>query len=298
MIVDAHVHVFAKKSAEFPRTVSPQYPEEGEAPVEVLLEQMESHGVDQAVLVQIGGPELEYHTYLQHCLKTYPKRFRGIGLIPKEIWHAPETHMDRLAEKGGIVGFRLFEVGGPIDPLAKMDVTTFSTYPIWKHAAKKDYVIWLYSCAKDAHQIPFLVQAFPQVRVVFNHLMVCPGENAFAHDDKGRPRIQSPMPPLTRYSMLGLHEFPNVAVKFSGQYAFSQEDWPYKDLEKWHRTLLSKFGAERVMWATDFPWIVEEPGYGKLVQVIDELLPDLETKQRDLIMGEAARKFLRFAETV
>jgi predicted TIM-barrel fold metal-dependent hydrolase len=294
MIVDAHVHVFAKKTAEFPRTVSPQYPEDGEAPVESLLEQMENNGVDQAVLTQIGGPNLEHHSYLQHCLKMYPDRFRGIGLIPKELWPAPEDHMDRLAQEGRIVGFRLFEVGGPIDPLAKMDVTTFSTYPIWKHAADKDYVVWLYSCARDAHQIPFLCQAFPQVRVVFNHLMVCPGENAFAHDEKGRPRIQTPVPPLTRYSMLGLHEFENVAVKLSGQYAFSQEDWPYKDLERWHRSLLSKFGAERAMWASDFPWIIEHPGYDKLVNVIDELMPDLEPEQRDLVMGGAARKFLRF----
>ena len=296
MIADAHLHVFAKLSAEFPREVKPQYPADREAPVEQLLSVMEAHGVDQAVLTQIGGAELEQHRYLQHCLKMYPDRFRGIGLIPKAVWDAPEDHMDRLAGKGDIIGFRLGQIGGPVDPLARMDVEAFETYRIWRHAAKKDYVMWLYVRACDAHQIGFLVDAFPQVRVVFNHLMVCPGEGAFAFDAAGRPRIQTPMPPLTRYSTLGLHEYPNVCVHLSGQFAFSQEDWPYRDLAKWHQTLLSKFGADRLMWASDFPWILDDPGYGKLVRVVDALLPDASAEEKAAMKGGTARRFLRFPD--
>jgi len=48
------------------------------------------------------------------------------------------------------------------------------------------------------------------------------------------------------------------------------------------------------MWATDFPWILEEPGYGNLVKVIDEMIPDLSEKERADIMGETAKRVLRF----
>ncbi len=50
------------------------------------------------------------------------------------------------------------------------------------------------------------------------------------------------------------------------------------------------------MWASDFPWIVELPGYGALLKVVDELLPGLNGRERDAIMGETAHRFLRFPE--
>ena len=294
--IDAHLHVFETLSDEFPREVSPQCPADRAETAEKLLSVMAANGVDQAVLTQIGGAELAHHRYLQYCLKTHPNRFRGIGLIPRKIWDAPEDHMDRLAENGDIIGFRINEIGGPADPLAEMDVRAFASYRIWKHAAEKNYAMWLYVRARDAHQIAFLVRAFPEIRAVFNHLMICPGEGMFSWDGDGRPHIETPMPPLTRYSTLGLHEYPNICVHLSGQYAFSKEAWPYRDLAAWHATLLAKFGADKLMWATDFPWILGNPGYGKLVRVIDELLPDLTARQRADIMGGTAGRVLGFPE--
>lgn len=303
--LDAHVHVFARRSAEFPRQVSPDLPAEAEAPVEALLGQMQEHGVEQAVLVQVGGTEVAHHAYLRHCLREHPGRFLGIGLVDPADAEAV-GNMDRLAGEGRIVGFRLFTLGGPADPLAPMDVRSFATYPIWKRAAEKDYVLWLYPRAADAHLVPYLLEAFPQVRVVFNHLMVCPGEGSFSLDEKGRPRIEVPMPPLTRYSTLGmkigrilantrgLHPYENVCVHLSGQYAFSKEAWPYRDLAGWHASLHMVMRADRLMWASDFPWIAEDPGYGKLVGVLEELLPGLTPEERAQIMGGTARDFLRF----
>jgi predicted TIM-barrel fold metal-dependent hydrolase len=50
------------------------------------------------------------------------------------------------------------------------------------------------------------------------------------------------------------------------------------------------------MWATDFPWILEEPGYGKLTTVIEELLPDLSEAELADIMGGNAKRILRFPD--
>ena len=293
--LDAHLHVFARVSAEFPRLSHDQLPAAGEAPVESLLEQMEEQGVDQAVLVQIGGEQLEHHAYLRHCLKAHPDRFRGIGLIPAGC-PDPAAHMDRLAGDGAIIGFRLFDLGGPFDPLAPLDIRTTATYPIWQRAAEKDYVLWLYPRAGDSHIVAFLLDAFPQVRVVFNHLMVFPGRDSISRHDLGRPQIATPMPPATRYSSLRLHQYENARVHLSGQYAFSKEDYPYRDTASWHASLLQSFGADRLMWATDFPWILPAPGYGRLVGILDQLLPDLDQRDRRAIMGGAAARFLRFPQ--
>ncbi|HIM55887.1 MAG TPA: hypothetical protein EYM39_04200 [Candidatus Latescibacteria bacterium] len=114
------------------------------------------------------------------------------------------------------------------------------------------------------------------------------------------------MPPMTRYSTMGLkvgrlqentrglHQYENVCVHLSGQYAFSREPWPYRDLADWHACLKSVFGSTRLMGATVFPWIVEDPGYARLVSILDELLPDLSGAERADIMGGTASTFLRF----
>ena len=301
--IDAHAQVFARLSREFPRRAGDRLPADRQEPVEKLLEAMAESRVDGAVLVQTGGRALEHHAYLRHCLRRYPGRFLGIGLIPAGGASPREQtdHMDRLAADGDVIGFRLSSLGGPADPLAPMDVRTFATYPIWKHAAGKDYVLWLCPRAVDAHTVPFLIDAFPEVRVVFNHMLACPGAGSTGTDGKGRPRVQlSQFPPLTRYSTMGLHQYGNANVLLSGQYAFSNEEWPYRDLTEWHERLhapgarIQGFGAGRLMWGSDFPWIAEDPGYDRMVRVVGELLPGLSEEELSAIMGGTAGRLLKF----
>ncbi len=291
--IDAHLHVFTKVSPKFPREVSPICPAEREEPVEKVLGEMEKHEIDQAVLVQIGGTSIEHHRYLLHCLKSYPDRFLGIGLVPLDHPN-PAEHMSELADGTGIIGFRLFDLRGPRDIFATTDVQEFKTYPIWQCAAEKDYVLWLYPRSIDAHLLPFLIQAFPQVRVVLNHLGMTPGKGKFSLDELGRPQIQVTGYNLAMHMTYRLARFENVTVHISGQYAFSREAYPYQNLADWHGNLLNDFGAKRLMWATDFPWILEEPGYGELTTIIEKLLPNLSLSELADIMGGNAKRFLRF----
>ncbi len=293
--IDAHVHVFAKPSAEFPRETDALAPAELEAPVENLLAEMDAHSIDRAVLVQLGGADIEHHAYLLHCLKTFPDRFLGIGMIPSDT-SDPAPHMNKLGQETGIIGFRLFSIGGPKDPFAPIDVRKFRTYRIWEHAAAQDYLISLYAQAVDAHLIPYLLEAFPQVRVVLNHLGVCPGKGKFFIDEKGRPQVETPMYNPAFHTTYRLSRYENVTLQLSGQYAFSVEAYPYHDLTGWHERLVDIYGSKRLMWASDFPWIQEDPGYGQLTNIINELLPNLSDDENNDIMGGTAKRFFRFAD--
>lgn len=291
--VDAHVHVFTRECAEFPRVTSDWLPPEREEPVEKLLEQMDAHDIDQAVLVQIGGNEIEQHAYLLRCLKDYPDRFLGIGLIPPDC-EKPEEHMDRLADGTGIIGFRLSTIGGPRDPFSDIEVTDFKTWPIWKHAAEKDYVIWLYCRARDAFQTPWILEELPQLRVAMNHLAVTPGKGKLRIDEKGRPQIDIAGYTIERHTTWRFTPYENVTVLLSGQYAFSRQPFPYEDIAGWSGSLYNSFGPDRMMWATDFPWILDDPGYGQLTSIIKKNLPDLSDKEHDAILGNTAGRYLRF----
>ncbi len=291
--IDAHLHVFTKVTPKFPREVTALCPAEREEPVEKLLGEMDKHQIDQAVLVQIGGTSIQHHKYLVHCLQKYPDRFLGIGVVP--INHPnPDKHMSELSEGTGIIGFRLFELGGPRDIFATKGVRNIKAYKIFEYAAEHDYVLWLYPRSIDAHLLPFLIRAFPQVRVVLNHLGMTPGKGKFDLDELGRPRIQVSGYNLNMHTTYRLARYENVMVHLSGQYAFSKQEYPYKDLAGWHGNLLNDFGSKRLMWATDFPWILEEPGYGELTTVVEKLLPNLSESELADIMGGNAKRFLRF----
>ena len=128
--IDSHLHVFAKVSSEFPREPTPVCPPEREETAEKLLDNMATYNIDQAMLVQYGGTSIEHHAYLRHCLRTYPDRFLGIGLIPPDCTE-PEEHMDRLAEKGGKLSIEETHDG---DTLADQDFTPLLTIDVWEHA--------------------------------------------------------------------------------------------------------------------------------------------------------------------
>lgn len=291
--LDSYAHVFSRCSAEFPR-LSPEWlPPDREEPVEDLLVEMEAHDTNQAVLVQVGGAAVEHHNYLLHCLRTYPDNFRGIGHIPANC-PEPECHMDRLADDTGIIGFQLFTLSGPRDPFDPVDVRTFGSYPIWRHAADSDYVLYLHVPAAEAHLPRHLLDCFPQVRVVLNYMGVCPGKNKVAHNEWGRPQIEESGYSPAYHTTHRLTRYENVMVHFAGQYAFSKEDFPYRDLTPWYRNLLHEFGPRRFLWATDYPWIRQQPGYLSSTRIVRDLLPDLPECDFESIMGEKARSFLRF----
>lgn len=292
--IDAHLHVFARASERYPREVTGVCPAEREETVESLLEEMEANGVDRAVLTQMGGAEVAHHAYVRDCLAAHPDRFQGIGLIPADCAD-PEAHMDRLAGAGGFIGFRLGRLGGPADPLAPMDLRDYGTYRIWAHAARCDYVLWLYLRHADIYAAGHLVHAFPQVRVVFNHLGVCPGEGQFSWDEHGRPHVGAPNLYLLWHSIYRLSRYDNVSMMWSGHYAFSKNPYPYPDFADNARWLMRAFPG-RLMWASDFPWIRRVPGYGRIVELLRAMVPEVGEADHASIMGGAAKRILRFPD--
>tara|TARA_B100000686_G_C16629575_1_gene883896 strand:+ start:140 stop:1033 length:894 start_codon:yes stop_codon:yes gene_type:complete len=292
--IDCHLHVFAKPSDEFPREVSASCPEDREETAERLLGEMEANNIDQAILTQMGGAEFEHHNYVRHCVDTYPDRFQGIGLIPGNCEN-PAEHMDRVAGDGQFIGFRLGSLGGPRDPLTPMDVRDYETYRIWEHAAERDYVMWLYLKHIDIYAAAYLIEAFPQVRVVFNHLGVSPGDGTFSWDKYRRPHVTNPNLYFLMHSVYRLSRYENVSMMFSGHYAFSDEEWPWRDFAQNAQWLVEAFRG-RLMWASDFPWIYVEPGYDKMVGLLKELVPNVSDEDHASIMGGAAKRILRFAD--
>jgi predicted TIM-barrel fold metal-dependent hydrolase len=282
MVVDSHVHAFASVSERFPRDVHELYPPELEATAERLLGEMESAGVDRAVLVPVS-----YHDdYLADCLRRFPDRFAGIGLQPpgEPSAEAYRARRDAL----GLQGIRLFDLGDP----ATTDIERLPCFPLLAEFARAGDKLWFYGDGAQMELLERVLFALPELTVVLNHLGYWP--SALSVDEHGRPRFSRPYSADNLAAAVRLARFPRTHVLFSGLYAFTRRPWPYNDLRPVTTALLEAFGPGRLLLATDFPWTAAEPGYLETVQTLDAQFPDLPAAERSLIRGATAADLFGF----
>ncbi len=282
-IIDAHLHVFLQPSSRYPRDVGDLYPADMEAPVERLLEVMEANGVERAVLVPLSP----HDEYLRDCLRRFPRRFAGIG-VHDPAAPDPVAALQRRVDRTGIQGLRVDWLGTPGTGAAE----ALEAFPLLAALADAGLKLWLYAPPDQLNLLGGVLKALPALQVVLNHLGFCP--RGYRIDEHGRPRIPTELPPPTLPTVLALARFPNVHVTVSGQYAFSREPYPYHDLEPVVADVYRAYGARRLLWASDFPWILREPGYAKQLSLVDRLLPNLTSGERAAILGGNAAWLLQW----
>jgi len=256
-IIDAHCHA------------SPCWYE----PVESLLYQMDQHGVERAVLVQIRGQT--DNEYLFECVRRYPDRFVPVVLLDPARPGA-ERELERLAERGAR-GVRLEATArSPEDNLA-----------IWRKAAQLGLSVSTRGSSADyaADEFAQLVQAVPELTVVMEHL----GSRNYPDGE--------PPPYETRQRAFSLARFPNVYVKLGGLGEFCQrampvtEPFPFEEpIPPFVEMAYRAFGPERMMWGSDFPPVSHREGYSNALRFALDRFAAKSAEERDLIFGGVARR--------
>lgn len=232
MIIDAHCHA------------SPQWFE----PVEPLVAQMDLNGVAKAVLTQVLG-QFD-NSYQEACLARFPGRFASVGAVAVQAPDAAEQVRHWAAR--GMVALRLRpEARSPgADPLA-----------VWRAVADCGLAVSCGGAPANLLSDDFvaLAQTFPAMPIVIEQL------GGWArHDCDGAPE--------TWAGILRLARLPNVHLKLAtmGQIAprkigqpLPPMGEPVVDMGQASRLLeaVAAFGAERLMWGSDYPVVSSREGY-------------------------------------
>lgn len=279
MIVDAHAHVFVKTSDKYPRSLSDLYPAEREAPAEDLLAAMRANRVTYAILVHIAGQD----KYLLDCLRRYPDNFRGI-ITPQSGEEL--TELAFTGRTSPVVGFRFLTLG---DANARA-VESMPTFRLLQQIATAGLCVSFYGDDAQLRLLKRILDKLPDLVILVNHLGM--PRSDLVVDNLGRPRPRAVSPPAVSPSFLELSRHPTAHVIMSGQYAFSQEAYPYMDMRPVVAAILDAFGPGRLLFGSDFPWIAQHPGYGKVVSLLERQFPGLSARERSAIIGgNAARLF-------
>lgn len=287
-VVDGHLHLFRQVSEGFPRTSYPIMAEpDREELAEKLIVQMDAAGVDHAIVVPLS----DHDEYLNEVLTTYPGRFAGVGCYDHDRSGLAEVEA-RLAATD-LQGLRFFGLNA--DDGAAPD--SLACFPVLQLMAERGMVLWFYGDEIQLRALDHVMRRVPNLKVVLNHLAFLPDMHAeMTIDEHRRPHFAVQLPPAGLSVVEALAgEHANLHVHFSGHYAFSGGAYPYEDLRGVGERLLAAFGADRMLMASDWPWIEFEPGYAEVLAVVDHLLPGLSPDQRDAIRGGTALGLFRFS---
>lgn len=98
-----------------------------------------------------------------------------------------------------------------------------------------------------------------------------------------------------REQMAQLAALPNVHCKLSGLVTEAKPDWSVDDLRPYVSHVLEVFGAQRVIWGSDWPVVDLAGGYGAWLAASESLLAHLGQQDRNDIFGLNARRFYSLA---
>lgn len=277
-VIDSHLHVWAspQEAAEkFPYLPGQEPTLTGHA--DFLLECMEEAGVDGALIVQPINHKFD-HSYVTSILKKYPSKFSGCCLANPADDGSGIEQLENLVSKDGYCAVRFNPYLWP----SGQKMTNEIGKTLFSKAGEFGIPVG-FMCMKGLNlhfsEIEELCKEYPSTPVLIDHMGFCkPPTN----EDESRAFS----------NLLKLSRFPQVHVKFSALFRITREPFPYQDLSTPFSQIVTSFGANRIMWGSDFPFVVSECGYKpakEAVRLIAEQV-NLSASELNWIMGGTIMK--------
>ncbi|WP_276257136.1 amidohydrolase family protein [Halomontanus rarus] len=285
MVLDTHTHAWGPPTSEHPWTNGPlvensvdSFSVETVYRGEKLLEDMDSIGVDEAVVV--GYPICDWtdNWYTEQVAAEFDELY-GIVMLDQFADGAADE-LRRSMAVDGILGFRL----GAICPYDRMwetfdpDVTwlrdAIDETEFWEAARETDAVVQILIHHDQLEQAIELVETYPDLTYAFDH---------FGHADPAIPPEESA---FGRFADLA--DYDDVAVKVSEIPHMSDEAYPYADMHDHVHWFLDTFGRERVVWGSDFPNVSDVATYEQSLTWLEHV-DGLSETDREWITDRAFR---------
>lgn len=249
--IDIHPHVISTDLVAYPRNPLGGHPsvwsQERPVSTEQMVKAMDQAGVEKSAIVQASTCYGHDNSYVASAVAAYPKRFTGVFSVDVLADNGPERIRHWYAK--GLTGFRLFTVGSTMTTQSNW-LDDPKTYPSWKTAEELNIPICLQVRVPGLPMVKTLVEKFPKVRVIIDHLL---GVEA----DDGPPYAKAA-------PLLELVKYPNVHLKLTSNSARAS----VKGLstpETFFAMVVGEFGSSRIAWGSNYP-----ASTGTLKQILDE----------------------------
>ena len=268
-ILDPHVHVWKHDNA-FPFAHGAKVPDYDATP-EMLLELMKANGIEKTVIIQVIHYRYD-NSYLAAVLKQYPQYFRGVCRVDPTDPAAPD-HLSQISEQPGFQGVRLSPPGN-----ASGDWINGPLMPsLWKRCDSLHVPMTLLAPISRIPDIQKLVEQFPDLTVVIDHMADCPVDHPEELD-----------------KLIALVRYPKVFVKISHTWSLSKDGYPWLDSQRLVKRLYDAFGPQRLMWATDWPIASDRATYTQRLTVVRDDMKFLNADDKSWILSKTIERVWPF----
>lgn len=268
-LIDSHVHVW-KHDAAFPFASGATPPPE-DATAEMLLSLMQANGVSRTVIIQVIHYKWD-NSYLAGVLKRHPSQFRGVCRVNPQDPAAPE-HLSRLTETDGFHGVRLSPSASPQDDWIRGPLMA----PLWRRCVQLKIPMTILAPVTRMPDLVPLIEQNSDLTVVIDHMADSPIDQPDKLD-----------------LLLALAKYPRVFVKISHMWSLSHQPYPYNDTIPQLNRLLGEFGAQRLMWGTDWPVSLKYLSYAQAVALFRDHLNFLPSADREQILHKTVQRVWDF----
>jgi predicted TIM-barrel fold metal-dependent hydrolase len=171
-------------------------------------------------------------------------------------------------------GLRFFTSGSSVPEGNWLDDP--QTFPTWEACGDLGIAVDAQVRITGLDKVRNMLERYPEINIILDHL-------AF-------PRVDDGPPYEAMKEMLALSKFSNLYLKCSENNIRSAESGASTSRD-FFSTLIRDFGANRIMWGSNYPASAHEPpvSYKEIVDHAREALAFLPSADRDLILGGTAR---------
>ena len=295
-VIDIHVHVYEKvagitkgapitgagygkvkignKKIQF----TPPCFQDTTSPVEVWVGYMDWLGIDKALLMP--NPLYGYtNDYFIESVKKYPDRLRGVALTDFIKGKEAADELVQIYDTTPLFGYKI-ETDSTFQCAPDKNMADPEFAPVWDVVSEYRQPAFLHLFTdRDVEDTAKLVKAYPKINFILCHMG---GDSCFRKTGIKKENFDT--------LLQLMKDYPNVYMDTSSVPEFYlPEEYPYPTaisiVEKAYNTV----GAEKLMWASDYPGMLKT---GTLRELIDYVRRNCRIPEEDmkLIMGGNAER--------
>ena len=270
MRIDAHQHFWSLDRGDYDwltPELSALYRDFYPSDLDPLLEQNQIEGT---VLVQ-ASPTLAETNYLLSLANKHDFIKGVVGWVDFESFDVIQT-INELAKDPKVVGLRpMIQDIEDVDWMLSTDFT-----PVFNAIINHNLVFDALTKPNHLPNLRRLLLRHPELRTVIDH--------------GSKPVIAAREFEPWAVEMALIAKNSQAFVKLSGLVTEAKENWSVDDLTPYVDHLFTCFGADRIIWGSDWPVCNLASDYTEWCETTDEILNGLSTEERDAVLGGNAMR--------